>query len=31
MSRQWLCGNSCTWAYGVRLHISGTNEPESAR
>ena len=18
---QWLCGNSCTWAHDVRLHI----------
>ena len=23
---QWLCGNSCTWALDVRLHITGTNE-----
>ena len=23
----WLCGNSCTWAHDVRLHIAGTNEP----
>ena len=24
----WLCGNSCTWAHNVRLHIAGTNEPK---
>ena len=31
-SPQWLCGNSCTWAYDVpRLHIAGTNEPKSAQ
>ena len=28
---QWLCGNSCTWAHEVRLHIAGTNEPKSAQ
>ena len=30
-SPQWLCGNSCTWAHDVRLHIAGTNEPKSAQ
>ena len=30
LSPQWLCGNSCTWAHEVRLHIAGTNEPKSA-
>ena len=30
LSPQWLCGNSCTWAYDVRLHIASTNEPKSA-
>ena len=29
--RQWLCGNSCTWAHDVRFHIAGTNEPKSAQ
>ena len=28
---QWLCGNSCTWAHEVRLHIAGTNKPKSAQ
>ena len=31
LSPQWLCGNSCTWVYDVRLHIAGTNEPKSAQ
>ena len=31
VSPQWLCGNSCTWAHDVRLHIAGTNEPKSAQ
>ena len=31
LSTQWLCGNSCTWAHDVRLHIAGTNEPKSAQ
>ena len=31
LSAQWLCGNSCTWAHNVRLHIAGTNEPKSAQ
>ena len=31
LSPQWLCGNSCTWAHDVRLHIAGTNEPKSAQ
>ena len=31
LSPQWLCGNSWTWANDVRLHIAGTNEPESAQ
>ena len=22
LSPQWLCGNSCTWAHDVRLHIA---------
>ena len=26
LSSQWLCGNSCTWAYDVWLHITGINE-----
>ena len=30
LSPQWLCGNSCTWAHVVRLHIAGNNEPKSA-
>ena len=25
--KHWLCGNSCTWAHDVLLHIAGTNEP----
>ena len=28
--RQWLRGNSCTWAHYVRLHIAATNEPKTA-
>ena len=28
LSPQWLCGNSCTWAHDVRLHIAGINEPK---
>ena len=31
LSPQWLCDNLCTWAYDVRLHIAGTNEPKSAQ
>ena len=31
LSRQWLCGNSCTWPHDVRLHIAYTNEPKSAQ
>ena len=31
LSPQWLCGNSCTWAHDVRLHIAGTNGPKSAQ
>ena len=31
LSPQWLCGNSCTWAYDVWLHMAGTNEPKSAQ
>ena len=31
LSLQWLCGNSCTWAHDVRLHIAGTNEAKSAQ
>ena len=30
-SPQLLCGNSCTWAQDVRLHITGTNEQNSAQ
>ena len=26
LSPQWLCGNSCTWAHDVRLHIAGTHK-----
>ena len=29
--KQWLCGNSCTWAHDARLHIAGTNEPKSVQ
>ena len=28
LSPQCLCGNSCTWAHEVRLHIASTNEPK---
>ena len=31
LTPQWLCGNSCTWAQDVRLHITDTNEPRSAQ
>ena len=31
LSLQWLCGNSCTRAHDVRLHIAGTNEPTGAQ
>ena len=31
LSPQWLCGNSCTWAHDVQLHIAGTNELKSAQ
>ena len=31
LSSQWLCGNWCTWAHDVQLHIAGTNEPKSAQ
>ena len=31
LSSQWFCGNSSTWANGVRLHIAGTNEPKNAQ
>ena len=31
LSPHWLCGNSCTWAHDVRLHIAGTNETKSAQ
>ena len=31
LSHQWLCGNSCTWAHDIQLHIAGTNEPKSAQ
>ena len=26
-----FCGNSCTWAHDVWLHIAGTDEPKSAQ
>ena len=26
LSPQWLCGNSCTWARDVLLHIAVTND-----
>ena len=25
LSPQWFCGNSCTWAHNVWLHIAGIN------
>ena len=28
LSIQWLCDNSCTQTYDVRLHIVGTNKPK---
>ena len=31
LSAQWLCGNSCTWAHNVRLHIADANELKSAQ
>ena len=31
LSPQWLCGNSCTWAHNLWLHIAGTNEPKSVQ
>ena len=31
LSPQWLCGNQCTWAHDVRLHIAGTNKSKSAQ
>ena len=31
LSTQWLCGNSCTKAHGVPLHIAGTNEPTTVQ
>ena len=31
LSPQWICGNSCTWAHDVRLHIASTNEAKSAQ
>ena len=31
LSPQGLCGNSCSWAHDVQLHIPGTNEPKSAQ
>ena len=27
LSPEWLCGNSCIWAYDVRSCIVGNNEP----
>ena len=26
--QQGLCGNLCTWAQDIRLHIAGINEPK---
>ena len=31
LSPEWLCGNLCTSAHDVRVHIAGTNEPKSAQ
>ena len=31
LSPQWLCGNSCTRADDVRLHIAATKKPKSAQ
>ena len=31
LALQGLCGNSCTWAHDVQLHIAGTNETKSAQ
>ena len=31
ISTQQLCVNSCAWAFDVRLHITGTNDPKSAQ
>ena len=31
LSPRSLCGNWCTWAHNVRLHIADTIEPKSAR
>ena len=31
LSPQWFCGNSCTLVHDALLHISGTNEPMSAK
>ena len=31
LSAQWLCGNSCTWAHNLRLHIADAIEPKSAQ
>ena len=31
LSPQWLCGDSCTWAHDVRLHIACTNKPKNAQ
>ena len=27
----FVATNSCTWAYNLRLHIAGINEPKSAQ
>ena len=29
LSPKWLCGNSCTWARDVRLHIACTSKSRS--
>ena len=31
LSPQWLCCNSCTWVYDVRLQIADTSEPKGAQ
>ena len=28
---QWPCGNSCSWAHDVELHIDRTNKPKYAQ
>ena len=31
LSPQWLCGNSCTWAHDIWLHIPSINELKRAQ